>query len=141
MTLSSFVITPAFAVVSLDSSSKVCTDLKNQLFREQAIVNELVKQAKKDSRAFINGTGSANTAVNAMKTLLESDIATMKIALKKSSCFTPAKVAGVRSRVTQSTQLYKLFVSADGNSSAMKTALKSVPDMETPNFTKSLYNK
>jgi hypothetical protein len=132
---------PASAVVGSKSTSKICTDLKNQLFREQAIVNELVKQAKRDSRAFITGTGNADTAANSMKTLLESDIATMKIALNKSSCFTPAKVAAVRNRLTQSVQMYKLFVSVDNNSSAMKTALKSVPNMKTPNFAKSLYNK
>jgi hypothetical protein len=141
LTLTLFVMPPASAAVGSKSTSKVCTDLKNQLFREQSIVNELIKRAKKDSRAFNNGTGNANTAANAMKTLLQSEISMMKISLNKSSCFTPTKVAAVRNRLTEISQLYKLFVSVDSNSSAMKTALKSIPNMETPNFAKSLYNK
>ena len=139
VTLGSFVTTPAFAIGSLKSNSKVCTDLKNQLYREQAIVNELIKQTKRDSRAFVNGSGFATTAASSVKTYLVSEINMIKIALKKSSCFTPAKVAAVRSRLTETSELYKLFGKIDINSSGMKTALKAFSDIEASNFAKLLY--
>jgi hypothetical protein len=141
ISLSSFVVTPASAVVKLQSNSKVCTDLKNRLFREQAIVNELIKQTKKDSRAFINGTGFASTAATAVKTYLISEIKMIKIASNKSSCFTPEKVATVRTRLTQANELYKLFAKIDSNSSGMKPALKAFSDLEASNFAKLLYQK
>ena len=141
ITLSSFVVTPASAVVKLQSNSKVCTDLKNRLFREQAIVNELIKQTKKDSRAFINGTGFASTAATAVKTYLISEIKMIKIASNKSSCFTPEKVATVRTRLTQANELYKLFAKIYSNSSGMKPALKAFSDLEASNFAKLLYQK
>ena len=139
--LLAFAVTPASAVVRLQNNSKVCTDLKNRLFREQAIVNELIKQTKKDSRAFVNGTGFASTAATAVKTYLISEINMIKIASNKSSCFAPEKVAIVRTRLTQANELYKLFARIDINSSGMKPALKAFSDLEASNFAKLLYQK
>ena len=143
ITLSSFVVTPAFALVDLKSNSKVCTDLKNQLFREQAIVNELIKQAKKDSRAFVNGSGYAGTASSAVKTYLVSEVNMIKIASNKSSCFAPEKVATVRTRLTQANELYKLFVKAvnNNNDSGLRPVFKAFSDLEASNFAKLLYQK
>ena len=134
-------MTPAAAMVKLQNNSKGCTDLKNRLFREQAIVNELIKQTKKDSRAFLNGTGFASTAATTVKTYLISEINMIKIASNKSSCFTPEKVATVRTRLTQANELYKLFAKIDSNSSGMKPALKAFSDLEASNFAKLLYQK